>query len=65
MASIPGTDVTFGERFFIALIAKAVAEYLRHKGNIDSKIPPGVVDALAVLVEAIPELLTLNAPGPE
>lgn len=62
---LPASTEKFGTREFVILIARAVAEYLRHEPNIDQDIPPGVKAAMATLVAAIPTLLALNPPGPE
>lgn len=64
MANPPSTE-KFGTRFFTELIARAIAEYLRHEPGIDRDLPAGVKEALAVIVENLPAILALNPPGPE
>jgi len=66
MADIPGTTVQFGTRFFLKLLAMAIANYLRHKATVDIDMPPEVETALNVLVELLPGLIEdLNVPGPQ
>jgi hypothetical protein len=55
----------FGTRFFVILFAKMMAEYLRHKPNIDSDLTPTIVDALNVLIANFDTIMAANPPGPE
>ena len=64
MALPPSTE-QFGTRFFVFLLTKMLAEYLRRKIKVDLDLPPGVVTALETLITALPDLLDLNPPGPE
>lgn len=63
--SLPGSTIQFGTRFFVILLAKAIAEYLRHEPGINTDIPPVVKTALATILDNLPALLALNEPGPE
>jgi hypothetical protein len=42
-----------------------MAEYLRHKPNIDSDLTPTIVDALNVLIANFDTIMAANPPGPE
>jgi len=60
----PSTE-GFGTRTFVFLVAKLLAEYLRHEVSIDPDLPMGVKAALDTLIANLPALLLLNPPGPE
>lgn len=57
--------VQFGTRFFIILLARALSEYGRHQVKINEDMPAPVRAALITLIDAMPDLLLLNEPGPE
>jgi hypothetical protein len=55
----------FGTRFFVILFVRMMAEYLRHKPNIDSDLGPTVAAALDVLVANYDAIVAANPKGPE
>lgn len=57
--------VSFGTRFLVILMLRAVAEYARHKVSIDTSISPGLKACLEELLTFVPEMAGLNEPGPE
>lgn len=63
--SNPPSTVGFGTRFFVILLQRCLAEYLRHFVTIDPDLPTGVKTALQTLIDSLPTLLALNEPGPE
>ncbi len=61
----PASTEGAGTRTFVFLVAKLLAEYLRHEVAIDPDLPSGVKTALDTLIAALPALIALNPPGPE
>jgi hypothetical protein len=55
----------FGTRFFTILFIRMMAEYLRHKPNIDSDMGPTVAAALDVLIANYDLIVGKNPPGPD
>jgi hypothetical protein len=62
---IPASTEGFGTRQFVFLVAKLLAEYLRHEITINPDLSADVKTALTTLLAALPDLLMLNPPGPE
>ena len=55
----------FGTRITMYFLARAVTEYLRHKVNVDADVPDDLKAALNVLADLLPEIISINPPGPE
>ena len=55
----------FGTRFFVILFIRMMAEYLRHKPNIDSDLGPTIAAVMDELVTHYDTIVALNAPGPD
>jgi hypothetical protein len=58
-------DPKFGTRFFVILFIRMMAEYLRHKPNVDEDVGPTVAAALDVLISNYNTIVALNKKGPK
>lgn len=55
----------FGTRITVFFLLRALAEYARHKVNVDQDMSTEMKTALNALLDLVPEIAALNPPGPE
>jgi len=58
-------DLDVGDRYFSTLLRLALEFYLRHKTNIDNSIDSALQTLIMQLVDALPDIIALNPPGPQ